>query len=123
MTPKIIFVDFDGTICPNKNREEFPEPTQECLNVLKKLRENGYLIVIYSVRSSVHTAKPQGHQKMLEYLEKYKIPYDYVDDSKPHFNLVIDDKALGCPRDASKNVSWDEVEKLLEDRNYLPKGV
>jgi len=117
---KTIFVDFDGTICPNKGVEGTPPPSLECLAVLHALKNAGHEIIIYSVRSNEkETSKPGGHNEMLEYLEKYRIPFDGVDMGKTHFTMVIDDKGCGIPLDNNKNVDWDKVGHILEERNYI----
>lgn len=117
---KIIFVDFDGTICPNKCAEEYPPPKPECLEALNALKANGHKIVMYSVRSNLpETNKKNGHEEMVRYLEKYNVPYDGIDESKPHFSMVIDDKGLGVPLDNNKNVDWKKVQTLLTDKNYI----
>ncbi len=114
---KDIFVDFDGTICPNKNGDSYPPPDPKCLETLKLLQDTGHKIVLYSVRSNLgETNKPDGHNEMLEYLDKYKVPFDDVDGSKPHFRMVIDDKGLGVPLDGNKNVDWTKVHEILEKK-------
>lgn len=120
MDNKDIFVDFDGTICPNKNGEIYaPEapPSLACMETLRLLQKAGHRIVIYSVRSNQgETNKPYGHNEMLEYLDKYKVPFDDIDSSKPHFRMIIDDKALGVPLDSNKNVNWTMVQSLIEKK-------
>jgi len=117
---KTIYIDFDGTICPNKNGQEYAPPTQACLNTIKKLKEAGYKIVIYSVRSNaLETIKPGGHVAMIEYLSEHKIPYDAFNSEKTHFSILIDDKCLGCPKDSHRNVDWEKVENLLREEQKI----
>ena len=117
---KTVFIDFDGTICPNKNGDSYPPPSAECLRVLNALKSSGHQIVIYSVRSNRdETKRADGHQKMIEYFMLHEIPYDAFHSSKPHFSVVIDDKGLGVPLDSYKNVDWSEVEKILQKKEYV----
>jgi hypothetical protein len=117
---KEIFVDFDGTICPNKNGDSYPPPSPECLEVLRALRATGNLIVIYSVRSNkAESGKIGGGVKMLEYLILHDVPFDSINTSKPHFRMVIDDKGLGVPLNGDKNVDWAKVKDILIDRQYI----
>jgi hypothetical protein len=119
MEKRTIFVDFDGTICPNKNGDEYAPPSDYCILTLKKLQKAGHWIVIYSVRSNLkETNKPGGHDEMKAYLSKYNVPYDDIEDSKVHFSLLIDDKTLGIPKDKKGNVKWKQVRKLLKGK-YL----
>lgn len=114
------FVDFDGTICPNKDCwTEYPPPTQECKLTLQLLRDQGYKIIIYSVRSNMSvTTKVNGHTKMLAYLEEHGIKYDGIYSSKPHMKRFIDDKAIG-EVDQSGNVDWSRVLVHLLDRKLM----
>lgn len=108
-----IFVDFDGTICPNKNENTYPPPSLECLEVLRALKLAGNRIIIYSIRSNVaETNMVNGHNEMLEYLDKYKVPYDDIESRKPRFRMIIDDKGLGVPLSGG-NVDWVKVKELL----------
>ena len=118
-----IFVDFDGTICPNKGTDEdYPEPSKHCLRVLNRLKKT-CKIIIYSVRSNLsETGKPGGHAEMVSYLKKHKVPYDRIDDTKIHFTCIIDDKGLGIPLDFDGNVRWYDVETMLEKKEYIPRS-
>jgi histidinol phosphatase-like enzyme len=120
VTNKSIFVDFDGTICPNKNGDDYAPPQPECIEVLKRLQAFGHTIVIYSVRSNLNeTFKQNGHQLMVDYLKKHNVPYDSIDCSKSHFRCIIDDKCLGIPLYSDGNVRWDHVGELLERKKYI----
>jgi hypothetical protein len=117
---KDIFVDFDGTICPNHNGDSYPPPSPECLEVLRELKRAGNRIVIYSVRSNKsESGKIDGDVKMQEYLILHDVPFDSINASKPHFRMVIDDKGLGVPLDGNKNVDWVKVNDLLKQRGYI----
>ena len=114
------FIDFDGTICPNKNGDSYPPPSPECLEVLRALREAGNLVVIYSVRSNkAESGKIDGGIKMLEYLILHDVPFDSINTSKPHFRMVIDDKGLGVPLDENRNVDWAKAKEILTKREYI----
>lgn len=117
---KTVFIDFDGTICPNKNGDSLAPPSQECLDVLNSLKLAGQQIIIYSVRSNKRaTSKPNGQSEMLKYLNEHKVPYDGIDSGKGHFSTVIDDKGLGVPLDENGNVDWTKARSLLEKKNYI----
>lgn len=118
---RTFFIDFDGTICPNKgSKEEYPPPTQECVEAIQALRNAKHRIIIYSVRGNANeTNKPGGLAEMLEYLMKYQIPYDGFDTNKPHFTMMIDDKGCGVPLDGTRNVDWQRVTKTLKKKKYL----
>lgn len=114
------FIDFDGTICPNKDAwTEYPAPTKECIETIQLLRDYGYKIVIYSVRSNMSaTTKVDGHIKMLDYLKLHGIEYDRVFQDKPHCKRFIDDKAVG-QLDKSGNIDWNTVKEHLYQKKLL----
>ena len=51
-------------------------------------------------------------RSMVDYLDKYRIPYNRVVSNKPYYDIIIDDKAIGIPL-KHFNVDWDEIKKLL----------
>lgn len=118
---KDIFVDFDGTICPNKgNMDTLPAPSEKCIKILHALRNAGHKIIIYSVRSNkCETKRDFGHSEMIDYLIENHVPFDGVDCSKVHFSMLIDDKCLGSPITKEKNVDWDKVGILLSEKLNL----
>ena len=117
MKIKNVYVDFDATICPNRQTgKEYAlvPPTEACVRFLKKVREDGHKIHIFSVRSNTNISTLyNGHHDMIEYLKKYNIPFDDVHLTKPKYSVIIDDKCLGIPLDHQGNVDW----------NKLPEGV
>lgn len=118
---KTIFIDFDGTICPNKNsKNEYPTPSKECVETITDLFNAGHDIIIYSVRSNWTITKIEnGHQKMIAYLRFHKIPFTTVDLHKPHFSMIIDDKCLGIPKDSNTNVDWKKAKTILKNKKYI----
>ena len=114
---KEVFVDFDGTICPSKNDVDYAPPTEACLRSLKKFKDLGYSIVIYSVRSNKNeTFKNNGHAEMINYLSQHGILFDRIETSKKHFAYIVDDKALG-QLDKNGNVDWNVVLEHLGKKN------
>jgi hypothetical protein len=120
-----IFIDFDGTICPNKTSvgdvpSYYPPPSDRCREVIRNLRLQGHRVIIYSVRSNkLATKRPTGHEEMVEYLGRYLIEYDGIECSKVHFTYIIDDKGCGVPLDIDKNVDWEGVQAALVKKNYI----
>lgn len=121
--PLKIFIDFDGTICPNKfNKKDYkigakvkyPPPTKNCVATIKRLYEEGHEIIIFSVRSNLLVSKiKDGHDKMVAYLKKHKIPFTSIDSSKPHYSIIIDDKNVAAPLTKDLNIDWDVVCKYV----------
>ena len=97
-------IDFDGTLCEN----DFPnigEPKQTIINYIKRLKECGHYIGLWTCREgkildeAVEWCKEHGivfdtiNANLPERIEKWgcdcrKVGYDYVIDDK---NLLIDD--------------------------------
>lgn len=97
---KRLAIDFDGTLFDDSgNINNFIDltPKKDAAKITKKLKENGYELLIY-------TCRPDYHRKYLEnQLNKHKIKFDYIlFYTKPRVDLYIDDKAL-------KFESWNQV--------------
>lgn len=101
--PKMIAVDFDGTCCDFA----YPgvgAPKAGVREVLTRLRELGFYILIYSCRSSFwfpesfpRELRQRTIDEMTAWLKLHAIPYDEIDDGtrgKPFCDLYIDDKAI-----------------------------
>ena len=95
---KVALVDIDETICfySDKRRYDLSEPNQENIDKINKLYDEGWKIVYWTARGSVSRVDYTEHTR--EQLNSWGCKYhDLVtgtsDNPKPHFDLVIDDKA------------------------------
>lgn len=120
--------DIDGTICPIKKKEERYEDLVPYENVVEKMRyykENGAKIILLTARNmnsyggnigliNKHTAKV-----LLEWLDKWDIPYDEIVYGKPwpgHKGFYVDDRTIRP--DEFLNHTVDELDKICkESRN------
>lgn len=116
--PKIICVDFDGTIVEHC----YPligAPVPKALDVLKKLIDKGHKIILYTMRSGYHL------DEAVDYLKKNEIELYGVNDNpgqskwtmspKIYGHYYIDDAAVGCPLICGKDgarpyVNWSSVQ-------------
>lgn len=95
---KIALVDIDETICfySSERRYDLSEPNQENINKINKLYDAGWKIVYWTARGSTSKIDYSSHTK--QQLDKWNCKYhDLITGTspnpKPHFDLVIDDKA------------------------------
>ena len=111
MKKKTIAFDFDGVITKYeglfRGHDKVDEPRLEIIEVIKRLKEEGYKILIYSTRSN---------KVLKEYCKKYEIPVDYFNKNpeyktgnsgKPVASVYIDDRAI-CYK-------GQKTEKLLKE--------
>lgn len=113
----IIATDFDGTLCTHR----FPnigEEAPHAINVLKKLREKGHKVFLWTMRGHPdlsrfpHVNKDTGEyipqdtlQEALDWCKERGLEFDGVNESPEQFStspkqyakLYIDDAAFGCP--------------------------
>lgn len=99
-------LDIDGTLCPIKGKEERYEdlhPYEDMVEKLRYYKKNGAKIILYTSRNmnsyqgnmgliNKHTAKV-----MLDWLERWKIPYDEILYGKPwpgHKGFYVDDRTV-----------------------------
>ena len=97
-TQKVALVDIDETICfyPGERRYDLSEPSYENINKINKLYDDGWIVVYWTARGSVSKTDYYDHTK--EQLDSWGCKYhDLITGTspnpKPHFDLVIDDKA------------------------------
>ena len=95
---KVALVDIDETICfySKERRYDLSEPCEENISKINSLYDNGWKIVYWTARGSVSGKDYYEHTK--KQLDSWGCKYhDLVtgtsENPKPHFDLVIDDKA------------------------------
>ncbi len=94
----VIAFDFDGVLAQYdgwKGIDVLGEPIQETIQAVRKLKEEGYKILIFTAR--VETPK------LREWLKDNNVPYDAINKNvpgipyntaKPFYHCIIDDRAL-----------------------------
>lgn len=99
-------IDIDGTLCPIKTKEQRYEdliPYPEMVEKLRECKREGAKIVLFTSRNmnsyggnigliNKHTAKI-----LLEWLDKWDIPYDEIVYGKPwpgKHGFYVDDRAV-----------------------------
>tara|TARA_B100001564_G_C20242802_1_gene491280 strand:+ start:194 stop:547 length:354 start_codon:yes stop_codon:yes gene_type:complete len=106
--------DLDGTICEDKLGDQTYEdlkPIQGSVEIMQKLKKEGHYLIIYTARNMVtynnNLGKIIANQSkvVIDWLEKFKIPYDELHFGKPVADFYIDDKGY-------KLESWN---KFYED--------
>jgi hydroxymethylpyrimidine pyrophosphatase-like HAD family hydrolase len=120
VVPKLIAVDFDGTIADFK----FPaigDPKPGAREALEAFRAMGYRIMIYTCRTSryypeIFATSDDYNENVMgrttvvamkNWLDEHQIPYDDIDDGslgKPLANVYIDDKGLRF------SDNWEEIQ-------------
>ena len=92
-------LDIDGTICPIKKPEELYENVVPYENVVKRIRfyhDNGAKIVLFTSRN-MKTYKKNTGRILLDWLDKWDIPYDELIFGKPwpgFKGFYVDDRTV-----------------------------
>ena len=113
---KIVCFDFDGVIATYKGWKGFDKlgrPIKKVINVMKKLKEKGYFITIFTTRADT--------PKLRKWLEKHNVPYDSLNSFahnppytsfKPIYHCVVDDRAVN-PINLSEEELLKEIERMV----------
>ena len=110
-----ICVDLDGTICETKTPGQSykdVKPLENAVDTLKFLKQRGYYIVIFTARNmrtyenNVGRIIPNQAKIVIDWLEKYCVPYDELLFGKPHVDFFIDDKGI-------QFTNWKDVKETL----------
>jgi hypothetical protein len=96
---KVVLVDIDETICfySAARRYDLSEPNQGNIAKINKLYKEGWKVVYWTARGSVSKKDYTAHTK--NQLNSWGCKYHELvtgtsDNPKPHFDLLIDDKAI-----------------------------
>jgi phosphoglycolate phosphatase-like HAD superfamily hydrolase len=96
---KTLGLDFDGTICQKQSYGDgliYQTPTDGAVEAIKKLKDAGYKLVVFTTRLNPDFGGDivWKHKQIVEWLQKYGIPYDEVTNHKPEAMAYIDDRAV-----------------------------
>tara|TARA_R100000908_G_C3631899_1_gene72336 strand:+ start:133 stop:483 length:351 start_codon:yes stop_codon:yes gene_type:complete len=95
---KVVLVDIDETICfySNERRYDLSEPNFKNIEKINKMYEGGWRVVYWTARGSISGKDYTEHttSQLTEWGCKYhELVTGTSPNPKPHFDLVIDDKA------------------------------
>lgn len=123
--------DIDGTICPIKKKEERYEDLIPYKNVLEKIRyykENGAHIILFTSRNmnsyggNIGLINKNTARVLLEWLDKWDIPYDEIVYGKPwpgHKGFYVDDRTVRP--DEFLNHTVEELDQICRDSKDCSK--
>lgn len=89
----LLAIDFDGVIHDYKNPVEgrrMGEPINGAKESLQGLKAIGHELVIHTVKASTLG----GMKAVIDWMNYYEIPFDFVVYTKPNADVFIDDKAI-----------------------------
>lgn len=98
--------DIDGTICPIKKKNEKYEDLVPYKNIVDKLKDyhkNGAKIILFTSRNmnsysgNIGLINKNTAKILLEWLDKWDIPYDEIIYGKPwpgHKGFYVDDRTI-----------------------------
>lgn len=107
--------DLDNTLVTYpKIKDDYTsvEPILDTINYLKKLKEKGHTIIIYTARRMrTHSGNIGGviadiGKITIETLEKYNIPYDELYFGKPYAHYYVDDLMINPKTDLNKTLGF-----------------
>lgn len=116
--------DIDGTICPIKQKDERYEdltPYKEILDKLNEYHKNGARIVLFTSRNmnsyggNIGLINKNTAKILLEWLDKWEIPYDEIVYGKPwpgHKGFYVDDRSVRP--DEFLKYSPDELDEICK---------
>ncbi|HCM92236.1 MAG TPA: capsular biosynthesis protein [Lachnospiraceae bacterium] len=114
--------DIDGTLCPIKGRDERYEdmvPYKDMVDRIREYKEQGARIVLFTSRNmntyqgNIGLINANTAKIILEWLEKWEIPYDEIFYGKPwpgHNGFYVDDRTVRPDEFLHKSV--DELKEI-----------
>jgi mannose-6-phosphate isomerase-like protein (cupin superfamily) len=110
------YIDFDNTLCTTFERDYVhSQPIMERIERVRKLKEEGHTIVIWTGRGS--ESKIDYRNLTENQLKEWNIPYDELLLGKPCYDCYIDDKSYHvdeywpCKKGLSRKEKVEKVEK------------
>lgn len=116
--------DIDGTLCPIKKKEEKYEdlvPYQDMVERIRYYKEHGAKIILFTSRNmnsyngNIGLINKNTAKTLLEWLDKWDIPYDEIIYGKPwpgHKGFYVDDRTVRPDEFLERSV--DELEDICK---------
>ena len=116
--------DIDGTLCPiKKKEEEYIDlvPYKEMLEKVREYKNGGAKIVLFTARNmnsyggNIGLINANTAKVLLEWLDKWEIPYDEIIYGKPwpgHKGFYVDDRTVRP--DEFLKYSVDELDEICK---------
>jgi len=107
--------DLDNTLVTHPiipNDYSSVEPITETINYLRKLKENGHRIIIYTARrmrthkGNIGSVIADIGETTIQTLKKFDIPYDELYFGKPYAHFYIDDLMIDPKSDLNKSLGF-----------------
>ena len=111
--------DLDGTICNTVDKQYANStPYFEVINKINELYDAGNKITIFTARGG--TSKIDYRDLTLSQLTKWNVKFhELIDKNKPHFDVLIDDKAINAKTWREQNNIFIDNEVNNHIRKYL----
>ncbi len=113
---RVLVFDLDGTLCTQANPDyEKAQPVPEAIEVVNKLYDDGYTILIYTARfmgrnaCDIHKAYHDGYELTKRQLDSWGVRYHRLLMGKPPADAVIDDRALFFTPD------WNQIDTKIRE--------
>ena len=123
----VIAFDIDNTICTSIRRFH-PEdilkvkPREKMVKIMRELKKKGHEILIFTRRNA---CGKNARKLTIQWLRKHDIPYDKLITNKPHFNILVDDRAFSPHRgDLTSNIIEGYMRFIYKDfkkHTYKPR--
>ncbi len=130
-TKKRLIVDIDNTITVTEKGDYVnSKAVQPTIDMLKKYKEEGFEIVLFSSRNmrtyEANVGKINIHTlpNIINWLDKHEVPYDEIHVGKPWCGFdgfYVDDSAVRPSEFVSMN--FDEITEMLEKEKAFVKSV
>lgn len=100
--------DIDGTICTNTDGNyQDARPYMHRIDYINMLYDEGHTITIFTARGA--TSGINWHDFTVDQLDEWGVRYHVLRTDKPHYDVMIDDKAV---HDASFFLYIDDIDMI-----------
>ena len=130
-TNKRLIVDIDNTVTVTEHGDdEHSKAVQKTIDMLKKYKEQGFEIVMFSSRNmrtyEANVGKINIHTlpNILNWLDSHEVPYDEIHVGKPWCGFegfYIDDSAVRPSEFHS--MSFEEITEMLKKEKEYVKSI
>lgn len=115
---RLVF-DVDDTVAHGGHPYSECKPYKAVVTIIKELKKAGHEIIFLTARymlkhnGNQNKAIKEGKQELIDWLNKWDIPFDEVYLGKPSGDVYIDDRAWRI--DSKSGAGWDTLIEAIKE--------
>lgn len=117
-----VFADVDLVLAKGGKPYKDCIPYEFALEYLWRLKKAGFTLTLFTSRymeeenANITRVYERGYLELVEWCQKYQVPYDHIILGKPSYDIFLDDKAFRVESEKGRE-DWEKLFEHLRNAN------